>query len=481
MKNALPLRRLGLFLGPALFVGAQFFLHPEGMSPEARSILASTLWIATWWITEAIPIAATSLLPIVLFPLTRGLALRDTSEAYGHPLIFLFLGGFLIAAAIEKWNLHKRIALSIIHLIGSDATRLVLGFMLATASLSMFISNTATAVMMMPIGIAVAMQIARQGARQPDFEKALMLGIAYAASIGGVATIIGTPPNLVLIGVVEELYQIKISFLQWMLIGLPISLVLLFLCWAYLVRLAFPLRHIILPGGKEEIQRQLKSLGAVSYEEKWVLAVFSLAALAWISRSFLLEKLLPGIDDTIIAIGSASILFVIPCRQEGMTDNQRLLDWATAVRIPWGIILLFGGGLALAEGFKSSGLAEWLGHQLGMLQGLPLFALLFAVVLVINFLTEVTSNVATASMMLPILASIAEGIGAPPLLLMMGATFAASCAFMLPVATPPNAVVFGSGFLTIPDMVRTGFWMNLVSTIIVSLVVYFLLPLVWGV
>ncbi|HQU58593.1 MAG TPA: SLC13 family permease, partial [Saprospiraceae bacterium] len=237
----------------------------------------------------------------------------------------------------------------------------------------------------------------------------------------------------------------------------------------------------ILPGGKEEIQRQLKSLGAVSYEEKWVLAVFSLAALAWISRSFLLEKLLPGIDDTIIAIGSASILFVIPCRQEGMTDNQRLLDWATAVRIPWGIILLFGGGLALAEGFKSSGLAEWLGHQLGMLQGLPLFALLFAVVLVINFLTEVTSNVATASMMLPILASIAEGIGAPPLLLMMGATFAASCAFMLPVATPPNAVVFGSGFLTIPDMVRTGFWMNLVSTIIVSLVVYFLLPLVWGV
>lgn len=480
MKNLFTVRLVGLILGPILFILTLAFLHPKGMSEEARAVLAGTLWVACWWITEAIPIAATSLLPIVLFPLSGGLALRDTSEAFGHPLIFLFLGGFLIAAAIEKWHLHKRIALNIIHLVGSEATRLVLGFMLATALLSMFISNTATAVMMMPIGVAVAVQVGRQGQRQAGFEKALMLGIAYAASIGGVATIIGTPPNLVLVGVLEELYHTQISFLKWMLVGLPISLLLLFFCWFYLVRLAFPLHRTSLPGSNEEIERQLRALGPITFEEKWVLAVFILTALAWISRPFLLAPLLPAADDTIIALAGAMLLFVIPSRKEGVTNNGRLLDWASAVRIPWGIILLFGGGLALAEGFKSTGLAEWLGQQLGMLQGLPMLVLLFAVVLAVNFLTEVTSNVATASMILPILASIAEGIGAPPLLLMIGATFAASCAFMLPVATPPNAVVFGSGYLSIPTMVRTGFWMNLVSSILVTLVAYFLLPLVWG-
>ncbi len=480
MKNHAPFRGAGLFLGPLLFILALVFVQPEGMSAEARAILAGTLWIATWWITEAVPIAATSLLPIVLFPLSGGLALGETSKAYGHPLIFLFLGGFFIAAAIEKWGLHKRIALNIINLVGSEPARLVLGFMLATALLSMFISNTATAVMMMPIGVAVAMQVARQGRRQPGFEKALMLGIAYAASIGGVATIIGTPPNLVFVGVLEETFQSQITFLQWMLMGLPISAALLLLCWIYLTRLAFRIQDASLPGSREEIQRQLKELGSISFEEKWVLAVFSLTAVAWISRSFILDKLLPGIDDTIIAMAGASVLFVIPSRREGVTDNRRLLDWASAVQIPWGIILLFGGGLALAEGFTSSGLAVWLGQQLGMLRGLPVLALLFAVVLGVNFLTEVTSNVATVSMILPILASIAGGIGAPPVLLMLGATFAGSCAFMLPVATPPNAVVFGSGFLSIPDMVRAGIWMNLVSTIAVSLAVYFLMPLVWG-
>lgn len=480
MKNHAPFRGAGLFLGPLLFILALVFVQPEGMSAEARAILAGTLWIATWWITEAVPIAATSLLPIVLFPLSGGLALGETSKAYGHPLIFLFLGGFFIAAAIEKWGLHKRIALNIINLVGSEPARLVLGFMLATALLSMFISNTATAVMMMPIGVAVAMQVARQGRRQPGFEKALMLGIAYAASIGGVATIIGTPPNLVFVGVLEETFQSQITFLQWMLMGLPISAALLLLCWIYLTRLAFRIQDASLPGSREEIQRQLKALGSISFEEKWVLAVFSLTAVAWISRSFILDKLLPGIDDTIIAMAGASVLFVIPSRREGVTDNRRLLDWASAVQIPWGIILLFGGGLALAEGFTSSGLAVWLGQQLGMLRGLPVLALLFAVVLGVNFLTEVTSNVATVSMILPILASIAGGIGAPPVLLMLGATFAGSCAFMLPVATPPNAVVFGSGFLSIPDMVRAGIWMNLVSTIAVSLAVYFLMPLVWG-
>lgn len=450
------------------------------MSPEARAIFSSTLWIAAWWVTEAIPIAATSLLPIVLFPLTGGLDIRTAGEAYGHPLIFLFMGGFIIAAAIEKWNLHQRIALNIIYQLGNKAASLILGFMLATALLSMFISNTATAVMMMPIGIAVAKQIATQGARMPAFEKALMLAIAYAASIGGVATIIGTPPNLVLVGVLEELYQEQISFVEWMLIGIPVSWGLLALCWIYLVRVAFPLNKVVLPGGKEEVGRQLQALGRISFEEKLVLLVFSATALAWILRPFLLNPYLPALDDTIIALCGALAMFLLPARRVEKSQSPRLLDWQAAVSIPWGIILLFGGGLALAEGFKSSGLAEWLAQQLGLLSSLPLFALLLAIVLGVNFLTEVTSNVATASMILPILAAIAEGLGLPPVLLMTGAALAASCAFMLPVATPPNAVVFGSGYLSIPDMVRAGFWLNLISSLIVTLAVYFLLPLVWG-
>ena len=390
------------------------------------------------------------------------------------------MGGFIIAAAIEKWNLHQRIALNIIYQLGNKAASLILGFMLATALLSMFISNTATAVMMMPIGIAVAKQIATQGARMPAFEKALMLAIAYAASIGGVATIIGTPPNLVLVGVLEELYQEQISFVEWMLIGIPVSWGLLALCWLYLVRVAFPLNKVVLPGGKEEVGRQLQALGRISFEEKLVLLVFSATALAWILRPFLLNPYLPALDDTIIALCGALAMFLLPARRVEKPQPPRLLDWQAAVRIPWGIILLFGGGLALAEGFKSSGLAEWLAQQLGLLSSLPLFALLLAIVLGVNFLTEVTSNVATASMILPILAAIAEGLGLPPVLLMTGAALAASCAFMLPVATPPNAVVFGSGYLSIPDMVRAGFWLNLTSSLIVTLAVYFLLPLIWG-
>ena len=472
-------RRVGLIAGPLLFLLAQLFFHPPGLGPEGRAIFAATLWIAAWWVTEAIPIAATSLLPIVLFPLLGALDIRTVSAAYGHPLIFLFMGGFIIAAAIERWGLHQRIALNIIYRLGNQAASLILGFMLATALLSMFISNTATAVMMMPIGIAVAKQLAGQGARLPAFEKALMLGIAYAASIGGVATIIGTPPNLVLIGVIEELYQERISFAEWMLIGLPVSCTLLALCWLYLVRVAFPLSKTKLPGGKDEVGRQLRGLGRISFEEKLVLLVFSATALAWILRPFLLNPYLPALDDTIIALGGALAMFLLPARRVEKFQLPRLLDWQAAVKIPWGIILLFGGGLALAEGFKNSGLAEWLALQLGLLSNLPFFALLLTIVLGVNLLTEVTSNVATASMILPILAAIAEGLGVPPMMLMAGAALAASCAFMLPVATPPNAVVFGSGYLSIPDMVRAGIWLNLVSSLVVSLAVYFLLPLIW--
>ena len=473
---------MGLLLGPALFFVTLAFFHPPGLSPAANAVLAATLWIAVWWITEAVPIAVTSLLPIVLFPLTGGLGLKNTAAAYGHELIYLYVGGFIIAIAIERWNLHRRIALNIIRLIGVNMSRLVLGFMVATGFLSMWISNTATAVMMLPIALAIVTQFKQEEQKSGEsgqrFAKALMLAIAYSASIGGVATLIGTPPNLVLAGVIKDFYGVEITFLKWMMVGLPISVVLLAICWYYLVYIAFPMRHIAFPGGRSEIHRQLQALGRLSYDEKQVLWVFTFTALAWITRSFLLNRFIPAIDDTIIALAGATVLFVLPSRSQ---PGERIMDWESAVKLPWGVLLLFGGGFALAAGFKDSGLAGWLGSQMTLLDGVSLILLLLAVIAAVNFLTEITSNVATTSMLLPVLAPMALAIGVHPYGLMIGATIAASCAFMLPVATPPNAVVFGSGYLSIPDMMRTGFAMNLVSILVVLLFVYFLLPLVWGI
>ncbi|NCF85876.1 MAG: DASS family sodium-coupled anion symporter [Verrucomicrobiaceae bacterium] len=474
--------RLGIVAGPLAFVLVLFGFRPEGMSAEANAVLASTLWIAIWWITEVIPIAATALLPIVLFPLTGALALQSTTTAYGHRYIFLYIGGFLLAIAIEKWGLHKRIALSIIHAIGTHMTRIILGFMLATAGLSMWISNTATSVMMLPIGMAIIAQMRGSLGASDDesdrFAKALMLAIAYSASIGGMATLVGTPPNLVLAGVVQELYGYEISFSQWLRFGLPISLILLAICWLYLTRLAFRFESKALPGGRAEIKSQLASFGRLSFEEKGVLVVFILTALAWISRSCIQKQvgIFPKLDDTIIAMISGLVLFMLPSCQ----PKKRLLDWDDAKEIPWGIVLLFGGGMALAEGFKSSGLAAWIGGQMTLLDGASFIVLIVLLIASVNFLTEITSNIATTSMLLPVLAPMALAINVHPFILMVSATVAASCAFMLPVATPPNAVVFGSGHLRIPDMVRIGLWMNLISIVLLSAFVYWLLPLVWG-
>lgn len=474
-------RLIGLVLGPIAFFLILFFFHPEGLSKEANAVLATTAWIAIWWITEAIPIAVTALLPIVLFPLSGGLDLSATSASFGHKYIFLYMGGFIIAIAIEKWNLHKRIALNIINLIGSDVRKIILGFMLATAFLSMWISNTATTVMMLPIGIAIIKQLKDNPDTIADenliFGKALMLAIAYSASIGGVATLIGTPPNLVLAGIVLDTYGYEITFMQWFIFGLPISITLLFLCWKYLTRYAFTFKQNEFPGGKKEIKRLLNTLGKITYEEKLVTAVFALTAFCWITRSFLLQKLLLGLDDTIIAIFFAIVLFLIPSKNK----RERLINWDEAVRMPWGIILLFGGGMALAKGFEESGLAVWIGGQMTSLSGLPIFLLILVLIAAVNFLTEITSNLATTAMLLPVLAPMALSINVHPFVLMVGAAVAASCAFMLPVATPPNAVVFGSGYLRIPDMVNKGFFMNVASIFILTLFVYFVLPQLWDI
>ncbi len=473
-------KKIGLFLGPFLFILIKFFFHPEGLDDSANAILASTVWIAVWWITEAISIPATALLPIILFPLTGGLSLSETTSSYGHKYIFLFLGGFILAIAIEKWNLHKRIALNIIKLIGTNINRIILGFMVATALLSMWISNTATAVMILPVGMAIIAQLQDNPKTQKDenliFGKALMLAIAYSASIGGMATLIGTPPNLVLAGVIESTYHTEITFSQWFMFGFPISVILLFICWVYLTKFAFKFNQKEFPGGKSEIEKQLKELGKISYEEKAILSVFLLTAIAWISRSFLLVKWLPEIDDTIIAIIASIVLFLVPNSKK----NQALISWEDTVKLPWGILILFGGGMALALGFESTGLASWIGNQLTSLEGVSVFVLLLILITSVNFLTEITSNMATTAMLLPVLVSLATVIDVHPYILLVSATVAASCAFMLPVATPPNAVVFGSGYLKIEDMVRKGIWMNIISIIILTLIVYYILPLMWG-
>ena len=468
-------------MGPALFLIILLWFHPEGLSKEANAILASTIWIAVWWITEAVPIAITSLLPVVLFPLTGGMELAETTASFGHRYIFLYIGGFILAIAIERWNLHKRIALNIIQLIGTNVKNVILGFMVATAFLSMWISNTATSVMMLPIGMSIISQLMDNPKtvenENQNFGKALMLAIAYSASIGGMATLIGTPPNLVLATIVQETYGIEITFSKWFMFGLPISLILLAICWKYLTEIAFTFKQKKFPGGRNEINKQLKSLGKLSYEEKMVLLIFVGTAFAWITRSFLLQKLIPNLDDTIIAVFTGILLFILPASK---SKNRKLINWEEAVKLPWGILLLFGGGLALAQGFKTSGLAEWIGGQLTLLEGASIFILLIFLIALVNFLTEITSNLATTAMILPILAPLSLVLDVNPFMLMVGATVAASCAFMLPVATPPNAVVFGSGYLRIPDMAKTGVWMNLFSIIFLTIMVYFLLPILWG-
>ncbi len=473
-------QKSGLLLGPLVFILIQYFFKPEGLSPQGVAVLACTLWIAIWWITEAIPIAVTSMLPVIIFPLTGAMSIQDTTSSFGDKYIFLYIGGFVLSIAIEKWSLHKRIALNIINAIGTNSSSIVLGFMIATGFLSMWISNTATAVMMMPIGLAIVKQFEDHPDTQENenliFGKALMLAIAYSASIGGISTLIGTPPNVIFAGVIQKFYHVEISFMQWFKIGFPVAVVLMTFCWFYLVKVAFKLDKQRFPGGKAEIQRQLQKLGTIKFEEKAIFIVFVLTALAWITRGFVLSKLIPDIDDTIIAMVAAVILFLIPSKRD---KGQMLLTWKEAERLPWGILLLFGGGLAIASGFESTGLASWIGNQITIFQGVTLLVLLIIIVTMVNFLTEITSNLATTAMLLPVLVPVAAVLNESPYVLMVGATLAASCAFMLPVATPPNAVVFGSGYLRIPDMIRKGIVMNIFSIIIIVFFVYFIVPHLW--
>lgn len=472
-------KQIGIYLGPVMFFLTLLFFNPPGLNDASRAVLASSLWIAIWWITEALPIAVTALLPMILFPLTGGMELADTTAAYGHKLVFLTLGGFIIAIAIEKWNLHKRIALHIISYIGTDLKMIILGFMVATAFLSMWISNTATSVMMLPIGIVIIKQIQDNsdfsGSASNTFAKALMLSIGYSASIGGVSTLIGTPTNMVLAGAISQIYDYEISFLEWFIFGFPLSIMILFFSWYYLTRIAFSFEQKRLPGGRAEIVKLKKDLGKITFEQKAVSFVFFAAAFCWITKNFLLKNIFPRIDDTIISIFFATLLFLINVKGK----KEKILKWEDTQRLPWGVLLLLGSGMSFAKAVDSSGLSVWVGTQISAFGTMNLFILLVLLITVVNFLTEIASNMATIAMMLPILAPIALEFDLHPFVLMVAAAAAASCAFMLPVATPPNAVVFGSGYLKINDMVKNGFLLNLTSIVIIALMVYFALPILW--
>ncbi len=484
-----PRQKIGLFLGPALFLFFLLIPTPAGMTIEAQRVLASTAWIACWWITEAIPIPATSLMPVVLFPLTGALTTGESMSPYANHNVFLFLGGFTIAVCMERWNLHRRIALNIINLIGTSPTRLILGFMVATAFLSMWISNTATTMMMMPIGLAVILQVAilvkergiegidvRQG--RFNFGTCLMLSIGYAASIGGVATLIGTPPNIIFAGVAEEMFGVDIGFAQWFSYGLPIAAIFLLIAWVYMTRIAYPTKLKEIPGGKEVVLKELRGLGKITREEKSIAVIFFCVAVAWIIRTFVLQDIFPNINDAVIGILGAVVTFLVPVN---LKKGQFLNNWNTAVKGPWGILLLFGGGLSIAAGFAESGLARWIGERLSVLEGAPMLLIMLAVVALVIYLTEITSNTATTSMMMPIMAAMAAAMMIHPFALMITAATAASYAFMLPVATPPNAVVFGSGYITIPQMVKAGVWLNMLGIIVITLFCYFWLPAIWGI
>ncbi|MFB6284844.1 MAG: DASS family sodium-coupled anion symporter [Halobacteria archaeon] len=426
----------------------------------------------------------------MLFPLTGAVGIDATTDPYADNLIFLFMGGFFIAMALQRWDLHRRIALIIIRAIGMSPRRIILGFMVATAFLSMWVSNVATAMMMTPIGLAVILQatdiIDRKGVSIPtekgefQFGTALMLCIGYSATVGGVGTIIGTPPNLELVGAINQTFDKTIGFGQWMLYGVPISVLGLVIVWVYVTRFVMPPRMESLPGGIEVIDEELEELGEMTREEKLVLVVFGLTALAWITKTFTLKPFLPNINDSTISIAGAASLFLIPAREEDGSFTF-LLDWETAVNIPWGIIILIGGGLSIAAGFQKSGLAEWIGGLLSGLQGFPMVVVMTVVVLLTIFMTELTSNTATTAVLMPIMASLAVGLGVHPYGLMIAAATAASFAFMLPVATGPNAVIFGSGYITIPQMAKTGFGLNIIGSVLVILLALTWLPFVWGI
>lgn len=478
------LKQAGLWMGPIVALSMFMTAAWQDSMPHNAWIVAGVgLWMAIWWSTEAIPVAATAFIPLVSFPLLQVVPIKAIAQSYAHPTIFLFLGAFLLALSVEKWALHRRIALSVLVRTGTDGRKLILGFMMAGALLSMWMTNTSTAMMLLPIATSVAAMVIEKSSGVSDddkkaFQVALLLALAYATTIGGMSTIIGTPPNVLLAGFIEETYGIQIAFFDWMLIGLPLALVLLPLGWVVLTRVAF---RVDVPASLETagvIDSMRKEMGAMTSPERRVGLLFLAVVALWMARKWLNEVPgLEGLSDAGIVMTAALLLFVIP---SGDGSPARLMQWDDVARLPWGVLILFGGGLALAAQVSISGLAVWLGESLLPVAGLGTLVLVAAAAGLVVFLTELTSNLATAATFLPVVAAIAAQSGIEPLVLCVPVTLAASCAFMLPVATPPNAIVFSSGALTIPQMIRAGILMNLIAMMTLTLLAVILVPTVFS-
>ncbi|GAA9731031.1 SLC13 family permease [Helicobacter pylori] len=496
----------------------------NSLNYKAMPVVAGVaVLMGIWWMTEAIDLPATALLPLVLFSVFSVDQFSSVSSSYASPIIFLFMGGFILALSMQKWNLHTRIALSIILLVGTSPRRLILGFMIATGFLSMWVSNTATAVMMLPIGMSVLQLVAKLVGKEnasntwhqkeeitkahggimgnivhkgkditqvvqektiiyrTNFSICLMLGIAYAASIGSLGTLIGTPPNALLAGYMKTAFNIEIGFAQWMVFGTPLAFIMLILSWLLLTYVIFPLKIKEIPGGKEVIRAELKKLGRLSWAEISVGVIFILASLGWIFLDTILKSWGVKIDkiDSVIAMGVSVLLFILPANNQG----DRLIDWGVAKKLPWDVLLLFGGGLALSAQFSKTGLSLWIGHLVSDFSHLPILFIIFMVTLMVIFLTEITSNTATAAAFLPVIGGVAMGMGYEnhqSLLLTIPVALSATCAFMLPVATPPNAIAYGSGYVKITDMIKAGLWLNLVGVVLISAFSYFLVSLVFN-
>ena len=476
-------QRLGLVLGPvACLLMVVTTDSQQAMTVNAWLVAGVGIWMAIWWSTEAIPVPATAFLPLVVFPLMQVAPIRAVAQSYSHPTIYLFMGAFILALAVEKWTLHRRIALWVLSRTGTDARQLILGFMVAGAVLSMWMTNTSTTMMLLPIAVSVSALVIEKADGVDDrvkrrFQVALLLALAYATTIGGMATLIGTPPNAFLAGFMEETYGIQIAFLDWFLIGLPLAIVLLPTGWLLLTRVVFRVDIPASPEGSSVIRAMKSDLGQMSVPETRVGLIFLSVILLWMTRSWLSDiPMLSGLSDAGIVMAAALMLFVVP---NGTAEGGALMDWGDLTRLPWGVLILFGGGLALAAQVSNSGLAVWLGESLTPLTSMGMLVLVVAAAGLVVFLTELTSNLATTATLLPVIAAMAASSGIDPLVLCVPVTLAASCAFMLPVATPPNAIVFSSGVLTISDMIRAGFLMNIVAMVVLTALAVWVVPTVF--
>ena len=470
---------VGLFLGPLLALLMLLAGAPEGLGIAAWRTAAIGVMMAVWWATEAVPIAATALLPLVVFPLLDIASIHDTARPYANKVIYLFLGGFIVAFAMQRWNLHRRIAINVLQIVGGKGRSLIGGFMVASAIISMWVTNTSTTMMLLPIAVSIIAVIHSSVAGlsekgRNDFQFALLLGVAYGATIGGMMTLVGTAPNALLAAFMQDTYGIEIDFARWMLVGVPLALVMLPLSWLVLTRLVFKVDFVTSTEARSELRRMKREMGSMSVPELRVAVIFTCMALLWMTRPLLTH--LPGLaalDDASIAMAGAIAMFLVP---SGSKEDPLLLRWTYAERLPWGVLILFGGGLSLASAVSNTGLAGWLGTSLQAIGDLPLWVIVVAAAAIIIFLTELTSNTATTATFLPVVGAIAVEAGVDPIMLTVPVTLAASCAFMLPVATPPNAIVFGSGMLTIPIMARAGLALNLIGIALVAAVAMTLAP-----